>query len=109
MDEAAISEFPKWVKVHDSHIVRKESDVGVAIDPATGAARQYTALPHVSTPAWQDFHVNREDGSVTVLVKDAEEEAKALADAQPVEHAEPPEETEPPPHDPASGGDLKAF
>lgn len=64
------AEFPKWVKPDDSHIVRKEV-------PGYPDA--------VSTPAWPQFHVSRDDGSVTVLVKDADEEACALAAAKPPE------------------------
>jgi len=59
-------EWPKWVVPHASHIVR------------TTAAN---APDHVSTPAWTGCHVNRVDGVVTVLVADAEEEARAIAQA----------------------------
>lgn len=57
--------YPKWVKPHDSHVVKKETP---------------GAPDHVSTPGFPEFHVNRGDGIVTVLVNDAAEEAKALAD-----------------------------
>lgn len=52
-------EYPKWVEAHESHLERK-GDV-------------------VSTPAFPHFHVNRVGGAVTVLVNDAEEEAKATS------------------------------
>lgn len=58
------TDFPKWVIPDASHIVRKQVD---------------GAPDHVSTPGFAEFHINRLDGVVTVLVKDAEEEAKALA------------------------------
>lgn len=57
-------EYPNWVVPHDSHVVRKVVDGAPA---------------HVSVPGFADFHVSREDGMVKVLVKDADEEAKALA------------------------------
>ena len=50
--------FPKWVKPHASQIDR--------------------TADHVSTPAFPDFNVGR-DGEVTVLVKNADEEAKATS------------------------------
>lgn len=53
------SEFPKWVTPHHHHIHR----VG----------------DRLTTPKFAHFHVDREDG-VTVLVKNAAEEAFALAD-----------------------------
>jgi hypothetical protein len=59
-------EWPKWVKVHDSHILRKE--IGGAPD-------------HVSVPAFPDFHVNRENGEVTVLVHDEDQEKLATSEA----------------------------
>lgn len=55
-------EFPKWVRVHESHVVREDGRV-------------------VTVPAFPGFHVNRVDGEVTVMVADAEEEAKAMGDA----------------------------
>lgn len=54
------TDFPKWVTPHESHVVVQDGG-------------------HVVTPLFADFHVSRLDKSVTVLVKDAEEEAKALA------------------------------
>lgn len=65
-------EWPKWVEVHESHLVRSGDGV----------------VP----PEWPEFHVRR-DGVVTVLVKDEGEERRAVepkAVAEP-EHA-PPEE-----------------
>lgn len=61
------AEYPKWVKVHTSHIVKSHAE-------------------HVSTPAFPTFHIDRVTKDVFVQVADAEEEAKALADAaKPVE------------------------
>ena len=58
-------EWPKWVKVHDSHILRKEIE---------------GAPDHVSVPAFPDFHVNRENGEVTVLVHDEDQEKVATSE-----------------------------
>lgn len=55
-------EWPRWVKVHDSHVVTKVTEGAPA---------------HVSVPDWPEFHVGR-DGAVTVLVRDEEEEKRAL-------------------------------
>jgi hypothetical protein len=52
--------WPKWIKPHDGHLVRKGD--------------------HVSTPHFPTFHVQRGTGEVTVLVKTEEEEAFALSD-----------------------------
>lgn len=60
----ADAEWPKWIVPHASHIAHTRA--GAASD-------------HVSTPAFPDFHVNRVTGEVTVLVHDAEDEARALA------------------------------
>ena len=57
---AAYQEYPKFVEPHGSHVVK------------TG--------DHISVPHFSHHHVDR-DGAVTVWVKDAEEEAKALAAA----------------------------
>lgn len=54
-----VVEFPKWVVPHDTHVSRD-------------------AHGHVSVPLFPGHHVGR-DGVVTVMVKDADEEAKALA------------------------------
>lgn len=62
---APIGEFPKWVPVHESHVVRKKSEF---------------APDHVSTPGWEYFHVNRVDGAVSVLVNDEDEEKRAGAE-----------------------------
>jgi hypothetical protein len=51
-------EFPKWVVPHESHV--------------------HQAGDHLSAPLFPDHHVDRE-GKLTVLVRDADEEAKALA------------------------------
>jgi hypothetical protein len=57
------ADYPKWVKPHDSHIV-----VG-----ATGA---------ISVPGFSEFHLDRMNNSVTVLVEDAKTEKRALAQAK---------------------------
>lgn len=62
---AAFKEFPKHVEPHASHIHKA---------PGTG---------HISTPGFSEHHVDRHD-KLTVLVRDAEEEAKALAAASEV-------------------------
>ncbi len=54
-------EFPKWVLVHESHIVRRHGSAPVV-------------------QSFSNFHVNRVDNSVTVLVHDADEEQRALAE-----------------------------
>lgn len=60
-------EFPKWVVPHESRVFRKKSD---------------NAPDHVSTPDFENFHVNRVDGSVTVLVKNEDEENIALSNKE---------------------------
>ena len=55
------SEFPKWVMPHASHVV---------MHPIHG---------HVTTPHFAEHHVDRQSKDVTVLVHDAEDEARALA------------------------------
>jgi hypothetical protein len=58
-------EWPKWVAVHDSHVMRRKME---------------GAPDHVSVPAFPDFHVNRNDGVVTVLVRNEDEEKLAAAE-----------------------------
>lgn len=73
-------EWPKWVKPHESHVV----------------VRRHEGAPdHVSAPGWEEVHVGR-DGVVTVLVRNEDEEAKALA-AREEPHAEEPEAQPPVP------------
>lgn len=55
-------EFPKWIEPHASHI-----------------SRQGSAPEHVSVIDFASYHVNRVDGSVTVMVMDADEQKRALA------------------------------
>lgn len=55
-------EFPKWIEPHASHI-----------------SRQGNAPEHVSVIDFASYHVNRVDGSVTVMVMDADEQKRALA------------------------------
>lgn len=60
-------EWPKWVVPDESHVSRVKRE----------------GFPdHVTAPLWSDFHVNRVDGVVTVLVKDEDEEHRALAAAK---------------------------
>ena len=59
-----IGDYPKWVAVHESHIVRKQME---------------GAPDHVSVPSWPEFHVNRLSGQVTVLVMNEDEEKEAMA------------------------------
>src|ERR1700731_5195908 len=58
-------EWPKWVKVHDSHILRKKVD---------------GAPDHVSVPAYPDYHVDRLTGDVSVLVHDEDQEKIATSE-----------------------------
>lgn len=58
-------EYPKWVEPHASHIVRKEMP---------------GAPDHVSVKRFADWHINRETGALTVLVKNDAEEKLALAE-----------------------------
>ena len=58
-------EWPKWVKPHDSQVVRKEAD----------------GYPtSISTPGFAESHVNRTNGEVGVLVADEDEEKRALGE-----------------------------
>lgn len=60
-------EWPKWVVPHESHVSRVKRD----------------GFPdHVTAPLWSQFHVNRVDGVVTVLVKGEDEEQRAVAAAE---------------------------
>lgn len=74
-------EFPKWVVPHESQVTR------------TG--------DHIVTPLFPQFHVNRLDGEVTVMVADATEEARALA---PKEELAPQDNQPADPADPADAG-----
>jgi multidrug resistance efflux pump len=76
--EAALAhkEFPKYVPVHESHVVRKQ---GIGEIPEV-----------VAVPAFPEHHVDR-DGTVKVLVVDAEHEAKATSEATKA-HEKQPEE-----------------
>lgn len=68
-------DYPKWVKVHDSHIVRRHVD----------------GFPdHIIAPDFADTHVNRVDGVVTVLVADEDEEKRAVGARVDPEKAETP-------------------
>jgi hypothetical protein len=60
-------EWPKWIPVHDSHVVRRKVD---------------GAPDHVSVPAFPEYHVNRGDGLVTVLVRNEDEEKAATGEAK---------------------------
>lgn len=63
-------DYPTWVTPHESQIVRKQVD---------------GAPDHVSTPGFEYCHVNRVDGSVTVLVHDEDEEKIATSAYEPIE------------------------
>lgn len=67
-------EFPKWVPVHESHVVRKMVQ---------------GAPDHIAVPAWPEFHVDRVSGMVTVLVADAGSEARAMSAPAPAVSPEP--------------------
>ena len=62
--KASHLEYPKHVEPHPSHVIAR-------LRPG--------AEPSISVPAFTSHHVDRE-GRVSVLVCDAEEEAKALAE-----------------------------
>lgn len=70
--EAAHEEYPKHVQVHESHVERRASTDG--------------SPDMVAVPAFPDFEVLR-DGMVMVLVRDADEEARATAEAVKAEPA----------------------
>ncbi len=55
--KAAFKEFPKWVEPDPSHIDRTNGNM--------------------TAPAFPEYHVDR-TGKLTVLVRDADEEARAL-------------------------------
>jgi hypothetical protein len=58
-------DYPKWVVVHDSHVVRQKMD----------------GYPeHVSTPSYVNSHVNRLNGEVTVMVANEDEEKAAVGE-----------------------------
>lgn len=59
-------DWPKWVDVHDSHVVRKHV---------------YGAPDSLSTPGWKDFHVGR-DGKVQVLALNENDEKRASSEQQ---------------------------
>ncbi len=54
-------EYPKWVEIHPSHLIRGPGGV--------------------SAPFFEQIHIDRA-GNVTVLVADAIEEARALAEKE---------------------------
>jgi hypothetical protein len=59
-------EYPKYVKPHKGHVRIKKSPDG--------------GQDHVSALPFTDVHVDRVTNDVTVLVNDADEEKKALAE-----------------------------
>lgn len=71
----ADAEWPKWVPVHESRIAKKSVD---------------GAPDYVSVPGYENFHVDRLDGSVTVLVadEDAAREAASERSHEPASEAE---------------------
>lgn len=54
--------WPAWVVPHESHIVRKKTE---------------GAPDHVSTPGWEQYHVDRVSGQVTVLAMNEDEAKRA--------------------------------
>jgi len=58
-------EWPKWVVPHDSQIQRKKTE---------------GAPDHVSTPGFANYHVNRVNGEIMVLVADEDEEKVATGE-----------------------------
>ncbi len=71
--EGASSDWPRWVKVHASHVTRRKMG---------------DAPEHVSVAAFPQHHVDRATGEVTVLVNDEAEAAKAEAEYVAPESAE---------------------
>ena len=66
-------EWPKWVEVHDSQINRREID----------------GLPtHISTPGWENHHVDRNTGKVSVLVSNDGEAQRAAGEYRAVDPAD---------------------
>jgi len=59
-----MQDYPKWVIPHPSHI--KETDSGFGMQKIT--------------PEFPEFHINRVDGVLTVLVQDKKHEDFALAE-----------------------------
>jgi hypothetical protein len=81
VEEKLAVEFPKWIVPHASHVARQKVDQKRTRPGSENSLRAAGAdEEHISTPAWPDFHVSRITGEVTVLVKDAKEEALALAE-----------------------------
>lgn len=73
VDEKKPAEFPKWVKVHESHIERKGDTIAI--------------------PGFPEFYRDRA-GEVTVLVPNADEERRAGSERKPAEdHPAPPKES----------------
>lgn len=68
-------EYPKWVEIHPTHLVR--------------------GFGGVSAPFFEQIHIDRA-GNVTVLVADAAEEARASAEKPDAEALEVSEEDETP-------------
>jgi hypothetical protein len=64
LDDKADADWPKWVEIHPSQIVRKESG---------------DAPASVSVAGFEHFF-DRVTGAVKVLVHNAEDEARALAE-----------------------------
>jgi hypothetical protein len=63
-------EWPQWVTPHESHVVRRVDPNDKDADP--------TKAPVTVVQGFRDWHVNRNDGSVSVLV-DNEDDAKRAA------------------------------
>jgi len=68
-------QYPKWVKVHDDHVMRQNAQ----------------GEPHISVAKWP-FEVDRTNNQVRVLVKDAADEADATSG---VHHEDKPQDEKP--------------
>lgn len=76
--DAASNEYPKWIKPHPDHVIKTEglrepADAFKSVEKTDAAP-----TPVLSVAAWP-FSVER-DGTVMVLVKDADEEKAALGE-----------------------------
>ena len=82
----ATGDYPRWVKVHPSWIVKSEKTQKEMHDSGHWnhiVDQQANARPHVTaSPEWPEFHVHA-TGIVDVKVHDAEQEAKATSPKNP--------------------------
>lgn len=69
-----VIEFPKWVLAHEGRVVRQKIE----------------GLPeNVTVKGFDQCHVNRVNGEVTVLVNDEAEEAAAMSEQKAPEEVKP--------------------